>query len=181
MADLITGRADYRWAFVRSPQSGYFVGKPRELRDTLITVFRESGTAADKVDLLYLKTITFVASTAQVLDLSAAVGDDGITSNFARLRFLAARVRSTTDAAYLQFDNAGQATNPFLGFLNANGVLTVRGSTLAGDGTSIRNPGFFVISAPNTTGMLVGTGVNVRMLPSAHAFSVDLILAGCTA
>jgi hypothetical protein len=169
--DTITSVSEFAIRLRRAPTSGFFGGETLKYDRTLKALFTASGVAADQCNLLYVKRHTFVASTAQLINLSAAVSDDGYTSNFFRVRFLAARVLSTTDGASLTLDNAGQASNPFLGFLNAAGTLKVFPS-------SANNDGFLILAAPNTAGALVGTGVNLRLLPSAHAFDADVIIAG---
>jgi len=179
MAASVTGQAGGLVQAVRTPDTGIYAGKNDEWSDTLKAVFAASGVAADQVDLRYIKRLTFVASTQQTINLSSAVGDDGITSAFARVRALAIRVRGSNDASKLTVDNAG-ATNPFIGFLNAAGQNYVYPSTVDSS-SNLKNSGFTIFTAPNTTGAVVGSGVNIRLLPSAHAFDVDVVVLGCSA
>lgn len=179
MAAAVTGQAGGLVQGVRTPDTGIYAGKNDDWNDTFKVVFAASGVAADQVDLRYIKRLSFTASTQQTINLSAAVGDDGITVNFARVRVLAIRIRGSNDASTLKIDNAG-ATNPFTGFLNSAGQNTVYPSTVDGNG-AIKNSGFKIFTAPNTTGAVVGSGVNLRLLPSAHAFDVDVVILGCSA
>lgn len=178
MAAAITGEAGGLVRAARVPDTGIYNGKTDEWSDTLKAIFRVSGVAADQVDLRYVKRHTFVASVAQTINLGAAVGDDGITSTFSRVRAIAIRIRGGNDASSLTIDNAG-ATTPFTGFLNAAGTLKVLPSTVNSDG-SINNSGFVILTAPSTTGAAVGSGVNLRLLPSAHAFDADVMILGCS-
>lgn len=182
MAAAVTGEAGGTIRAARTPDSGIYSGLTDELTQTFRAIFRESGTTADKVNLRYVKQHTFTASTAQTIDLTAAVGDDGATSNFVEVCVLAIRVRSTTAAASLKIDNAG-ATNPFVGFVNAAGTLTIYPSSVAADGSSINNSGFTVLAAPNDPAAPVtaSTAMNLRLLPSAHAFTADVIILGRSA
>jgi hypothetical protein len=181
MAATITGEAGGQVLAKRVPDSGIYSGLPDELSFTMKAIFRESGTTVDKVDSRYIKRITFTASTAVTVDLTAAVGDDGVTTNFAEVCVVAIRVRSTTAAASLTVDNAG-ATNPFTGFLNSAGTLKIFPSTVDADGSSIKNSGFIILAAPNDpAGAVSGSAKNVRLLPSAHAFDADVIILGRSA
>jgi len=181
MAASVTGSMGGTLITARTPDAGYYSGKADQTSDTLACAFRASGVLADQVDLRYVKRLTFASSTQQTINLSAAVGDDGVTSAFARVRAILIRCRSTADAASLTIDNAG-ATNPFVGFLNAAGTLKVYPSTVdPNDATALKNHGFAVLTAPHTTGAAVGTGVNLRLLPSAHAFDADVVILGCSA
>lgn len=176
MADAITSISEASLQLRRVAAAGFFGGDTQKYDRALKALFSAAGVAADQVNLLYVKRHSFLASTQQTIALNAAVGDDGVTSNFFRVRLVAIAVRSVVDAANLTVDNAG-ATNPFTGFLNAVGQVVVRASTADSTG-ALKNNGFALFSAPNTTGMVVGTGINLRLLPSAHAFDADVIVAG---
>lgn len=180
MAASITGTATSTVRFARTPDIGFFASRPNEYLDTLASLFRTTGTAADQVDQLYVKRHTFAANAAQVINLSAAVGDDMVTSNFARVRYLAVKHLGSADASSLTIDNNGQVANPFVGFLNATGTYKIYPSTLDAAGGA-KNNGYHVSCAPGTTAAAVGTGVNVRLLPSAHAFDAIVIVAGASA
>jgi hypothetical protein len=179
MAAAITGSINATVTAKRVPDTGFYADKPEEAQAIFNAIFRESGVSADKCDLRYLKRFTFASATAQTIDLTAAVGDDGITNSFVEVVAIAIRNRSTTAAASLTIDNAG-ATNPFVGFLNSAGTYKVYPSTVDSDGTSIKNSGFHIDSAPNDPAAPVNssTAKNVRLLPSAHVFDADVVILG---
>jgi hypothetical protein len=179
MAAAITGGINASVRGVRRPDSGYYTSVDDTAISQLIADFRESGTVANKVDLRYVKRFTFTASTAQTVDLTAAVGDDGVTSAFVEVVAILIRVNGTTDGSTLTIDNAG-GTNSWEGIINAAGTLTIRPST--SDGTNTVNHGGFLWVAPGTTtGTIDSTHKNLRLLPSAHAFTADVIILGRTA
>lgn len=181
MAATVTAGISASLSVKRRPDTGFYAGRDDEATLLLNAVLRESGTTADKCDLRYVKRLTFTASTAQTIDLTAATGDDGVTNAFAEVVALAIRVRSTTAAASLTIDNAG-GTNAFTGFLNSAGTETVYPSTLDADGVSLRNSGFTLKLAPNDPAAPVdATHKNLRLLPSAHGFSVDVVILGRSA
>jgi hypothetical protein len=182
MAAAITGNVTATVGSKRVPDSGFYADKADDAQLLLNAIFRESGTTADKCDLRYVKRLTFASTTAQTIDLTAAVGDDGVTNNFVEVVVMAIRVRSTTAAASLTIDNAG-ATNPFVGFVNSAGTLKVYPSTVDSDASSIKNSGFLVLVAPGDPAAAVNasTAKNVRLLPSAHAFDADIVILGRSA
>lgn len=175
MADTVTGTVGGQVSYTRTPGSGIFTGKAQAWQDTFQFAARVSGVLADQCDLAYVKRHVVGATSSVVIDLTAAVGDDGVTSHFARVRAIAIRNASTTDGQPVTLDNAGQTTNPFTGLLNSAGVVTVAPSTAG-------NTGFLILAAPNTTGAAVGTGVNVRVSnPNAASVTVDVVILGCSA
>jgi hypothetical protein len=135
--------------------------------------FNASGVAADQCDLIYARPLTFVASTPQTLDLTALTDPAGNAISFARVRFLAIRIRDTTAGHVLLVGGAG--TNEWGGFLSSGAILTVFPSTAANDG-------FFLLPAPNTTGIVVsGTSKLLKLDPGAVALGiVDVVIAGCS-
>ncbi len=180
MAATVTGGVSGTIQTTRTLDTGIFAGQQQTFSDTSKAQY-QPGTAADLIDTRFVKRLTFTASTAQTLDLSNLTGDDYAACNFARVRALWIRVNSTTDAATLTIDNAG-ATNPFTGFVSATGQLTIHASTAdANAANGLKNQGFVILTAPNTTGAAVGTGINLRLLPSAHAFTADVVILGCSA
>ena len=179
MAASLVSTFTVRLSSARTPDSGVYSGKPQTYADAW-TVRLTSGTgAADVADLRYVARLTFAASTAQTIDLSSCTGDDGVSCAFARVREMGVRLLGTVDAMSLTIDNNG-ATTPFTGFLNATGQLQIYPSTGNAAGTAIGNSGYTLLAAPNTTGAAVGSGVHVRLLPSAHAFQADLVIVGCS-
>jgi hypothetical protein len=135
--------------------------------------FSTSGTAADQCDLKHTKTYSFVASTAQTIDLTALTDVFGNAVSFVKVRSITFIFQGTTDGASLTLGNA--ASNAWTGFLNAAGTLTIYPS-------SASNSGIFALTAPNTGGMPVsGTSKSLKMAPSAHNFNVDIEIAGTSA
>jgi hypothetical protein len=174
MGQLVTGGSAPSWNFNFSPQSGPFSGQVLSANRTLQALFKVAGVLADQVDTLYADTLTFVASTPQIIDLTNITAQTilGNPVDFARVRFIAIRVNSITDGQVLLVGDS--VTNEWDAFLSAAGILTVFPGTAA-------NNGFFVLSAPNTTGMVVsGSHKTLKLDPGANAFTVDIVIAGCS-
>ncbi len=181
MAATVTAGVSASINAKRRPDSGFYEGKDDDASLILSATLRESGTTADKCDLRYVKRLTFTAGIAQTIDLASATGDDGVVNAFAKVVAMAIRVRSTTPMARLTIDNAG-ATNPFIGFLNSAGTLYVYPSTLDADGASLKNNGFLLLVAPNDPAAPVdATHKNLRLLPSSHNFTADVVILGRSA
>lgn len=146
---------------------------PLSNAQSLKCTFQTSGTAADTVDLKYSATLTFSASTAQTLDLTSLTDIYGGAVNFARVRSLTISMKSTTDGATLTIGNA--ASNAWAAILGATGTLVMQAATST-------NASMLVLTAPNTTGWVTsGSSKSLKLLPSAHAFSVDIEITGCSA
>jgi hypothetical protein len=169
----VTGTLKSTATFTQTPATGPLAALPLNFGPTFNTAFKTSGTLLDQVDLAYYATLTFVASTAQTLDLTALTDVLNNAVNFARVRGIGLRVNSTTDAASLLIGAAG--TNEWNAFLSASGTLKVPAST------ATPNDAWFVLTAPNTTGFVVdGTHKALKLTPSAHAFTVDVVIVGCS-
>ena len=135
--------------------------------------FRVSGTALDQLDTIHAKTYALAASTPQTIDLMALADVLGNAISFARIDLIAIRVQDQVDGQVLLVGGAG--TGEFDGFLTSGGKLTVFPSTATNDG-------YFILQAPNATGMPVGSGSHLLKLdPGANAMSVDLIIGGRSA
>jgi hypothetical protein len=137
------------------------------------TAFTIAGSAADQVNKLYINTLTFVASTPQTLDLTSLTDIYGAAVSFSTVRAITMKMNSTANGATLMLGyNASQPATAWAGFLNATGSLTVQASTAT-------NSADLILTAPNTTGMAVSGGSkNLQLTPSAHAFTVDITIAG---
>lgn len=132
-----------------------------------------SGTTADKVDLKYSRTLTFASATAQTLDLSSLTDDYGGAVAFVKIRSLLIRVKSTTDGATLTVGAA--ATNPWAAVLGTTGTLIIQSATSS-------NQAVLLLTAPNTSGYAVsGSSKSLKLLPSSHAFDVDIEITGTSA
>jgi hypothetical protein len=143
--------------------------------NTLRGVLRSSGVLADQANLLHARTYVFAASTPQTIDLTALPDVFGAAGacNFARVRLLAIRMNGIVDGSSLVMGGAG--ANEWGGFLSTGGTLKVFPGTT-------NNDGFLILAAPNTTGIVVTPTSKLLLLtPSAHAFTTDLIIAGCDA
>ncbi len=181
MAATISGEAGGLVRALRVPDTGIYAGKNDELQAVIKSVYG-SGTTADKIDLRYAKRHTFAASTPQTIDLAAAVGDDGVTCNFAEVCAVVIRLRGTNAAMRLTLDQANQATNPWAGIITAASTLTIWPSTLDSDGVSLKNSGAFMWFSPVDPAAAVGpTSKILRLLPSAHAFDADVFILGRSA
>ncbi len=160
--------------FNQTPSSGPLANTPIQFGPAVQAVLKAGGVAADQIDTVHDKVYTFVASTAQPLDLSSLtdVLNNAITFVGGRVRLIAFQFQGEVDGSYLLLGNAG--TNEWDAFLSAGGTLKVFPATATNDG-------FFILSAPNTTGMPVdSTHKILEMTPSAHAFSVRVVVAGCS-
>lgn len=135
---------------------------------TLQSIFTD-GNGADQIDGIYADTIPFTASTAQTLDLQSLTDIFGASLSFAKVRLIAINVKSTTDGASLTLSpNASNGWTALGSSLN----LPILASTSNQDG-------YFTIAAPNTSGYAVASSDKaLDLTPSAHAFDVDIIIAG---
>jgi|GEM_PF-1981465 len=170
----VSGTIQPNFAFTQTPTSGILSGSPIQVPETLL-ISLANGTGADKIDLLFAKQLTFSASTSQTLDLTALTDILGAAVSFARVRVVAIKVYSQTDAASLTV--GGAASNAWEAFLSTAGTITIPAASAAN-----QNGAFFLLTAPNTTGWVVdSTHKNLKLQPSAHAFNADVFLAGCSA
>lgn len=129
-----------------------------------------NGTLADQVDTLHMKQYSFAASTPITIDLTALADVYGNPISFARVDLLAIKINNAVDGQVLKLGDS--VTNEWDAFLSAAGVLTVFPGTASNDG-------FFLLAAPNTTGMAVtATSKTLKMDPGANAFTADVIIAG---
>lgn len=169
----VTGSVTTQTVFQQSSSSVPGSVTPLANSQSLKVAFTTSGTAADQVDLKYSKTLTFASATAQTLDLTALTDVYGGTVNFARIRSITISMKSTTDGATLTIGNA--ASNAWTAILGATGTLVMQAATTT-------NQSILVLTAPNTTGWATGgSSKNLKLLPSSHAFDVDIEITGCSA
>lgn len=146
---------------------------PANVNQTFNCNFQTSGTAADAVDLMYVNTLSFAASTAQTLDLKVLTDLYGAAVAFARVRAISLKFRSTTDGATLTL--APGASNGWTALLGTGSTLILQASTSTNDAG-------LTVTAPNTTGWVVdSTHKALTLTPSAHAFSVDIQIVGASA
>jgi hypothetical protein len=133
--------------------------------------FAASGTAADKVDLKHTKTYT-LAAAATTIDLTALADVYGGTVNFARVRSITIRIKTTTDGQTLVL--SGGASNPWTALINSAGTLTLQAGTA-------NNDAVFVISAPNTTGWVTsGTSKTLKFDPGASTYDIEVEIMGAS-
>jgi hypothetical protein len=146
---------------------------PVNVNQTFNCNFATSGTTADSVDLMHVKTYSFAASTAQTLDLTSLTDVYGGAVAFARVRAIEIKVKSTTDGATLTLSPG--ASNGWTNFLGTSSTLILQASTSSNDAG-------FVVTAPNTTGWVVdSTHKTLTLTPSAHAYDVDVQIMGASA
>lgn len=101
------------------------------------------GTGADQADLLFVNQTTLAAGATLNLDLAGSLTDVfGATITFARIKTFYFSLLTTTTASSVTIGNHASAA--FLGWFSA-----------ATDRITVRNGGFFMISAPDATGYAV--------------------------
>lgn len=172
---VTTGTARGTLVLTQTP-TGILAGTPLQINSGRLEANFVNGVVADAIDLIHAKTYTFAASTPQDLDLKALTDVLGATVNFARVRLLAIKVKSTTDAASLTLSPG--STNGWTALIGTGSSLRVMPSTANTDSTE-KGIGFFLVVAPNTTGYVTGASNKVLTLtPSAHAFDADVFIAG---
>jgi hypothetical protein len=134
--------------------------------------FRVSGGNLDQCDTIYAKTLNFVASTPQTLDLTTLTDVVGNAISFARVRLIAFRVHATTDGWMLLVGDS--VTNEWDGLCSAGATVKVYSSTAINDA-------FVLFQMPNTTGAAVSpTTKTLKLDPGANALGlVDVIIVGC--
>ena len=173
---VVVGGVTPNSAFSITPSTGFVSGQQIPIGfPNSLSLQMANGTTADKVDLIYATTLTFTASTPQSIDLKSLTDPLGSAVNFVKIRLLEIRVNSTTDAATLTL--SPNASNGWTSFIASSSSLVLRGVTTT-------NPYALSLyaAAPNTTGWTVGASNKVLDLtPSAHAFTVDIQIVGCSA
>ena len=175
MSNNVTGSVKGTINVAETLGSGIETGLQIPLTLSWRSIFSTSGTLADQCNLIYGNTLTFVASTSQSLDLSnlTDLNNNAIDFTTGRVRFVAFRNQCQTDGSYVTVGGAG--SNPWLGFLSSGSTITISSS-------STINDGWFIITAPNTTGMVVSSTSKILLLtPSANAFNFDVVIGGCNA
>jgi hypothetical protein len=154
--------------------TGILAGISTQKLETFKSVMQTAGVLADQCDTLHMKTYSFVASTPQTIDLSTLTDIYGNAISFSggRVRVLAIKINSTTDGVNLILGDS--VTNEWDAFLSAAGTLTVFPGTA-------NNDGFFILAAPNTTGMAVSSShKTLKLDPGSNTFTADVIIAGCS-
>jgi hypothetical protein len=158
---VITGEGYYTSDF-RVASTGVFpdIGAGQRVQLGMQCLFSRSGTAADQVDRYHALRYTFVASTAQEIDVLSLVGP--------RVRlWQIAFEDGTNTAAWLKL--GGAALNAWA----AIGDLTIYPG-------SATNHGGLILPAP-AGGIPVTSGSKMlKMLPSAHAFSIRILALGAS-
>lgn len=173
MAASVTGLAGATINFAHTPDVGFFAGQARTILEKFNTQFRLSGTIADECDIISANQWTFSASTPQTKDMLADLIDPaGNAVAPARARLIAVKWLSKTDNVPLLIGDA--VTNEWDGFISAGATLKVFPSSLINDG-------WFVLTAPNTTGIPIdSTHKALKFDPQTAAGDVIFILAGCS-
>ena len=167
----ITGGVTGNVSLTQTPSSGFLNSQALALQTLIKDNFQTAGTNADQVNLVHAKTYSFTASNAQTIDLRSLTDIFGSSITIARAKVMAFKIKSTTDGATLTV--ATNATNGMTSWIN--GSIKVHAKTNSNDGG-------IVAVAPNTTGWVTAANAKDLLLtPSAHAFDVDIVIAGCDA
>lgn len=170
MAAAVTGTFKCSINGNQVPDVGFLAGQALSAARTLVTNFASSGTAADQVQKMHAATYTFVASTPQTIDLTSLTDIQGAALSFSAVKSIMVWHKGTVDASSLSL-SAG-AANGNTNILGTTAALKILPSTSS-------NNGWFVLTAPNTTGYVVdGTHKTLTFTPSAHGFDVDIIIFG---
>lgn len=135
-----------------------------------------NGTALDLIDLIYFATLTFVASTPQVLDLTSLTDPFGGAINFKRVKKIVIKPHGLADAVTLTLGYGTTTTNAWTGLFSNPGTIALQAAPTP------TNDAFLAVNAPNATGYLVGSSSKLLKLdPGSAAFTVDIEIAGCSA
>lgn len=139
-----------------------------------------NGTGPSQIDLIYAARLTFVASTPQTLDLTTLVDMGAITINFARVRELIIQSLATTAAFTMTIGAA--ASNTWTGFLGTATSALILPTNVGATGNFAAHQ----LSDPYTVGASTGAFVDathktLKLDPGANAFSINIIIAGCSA
>lgn len=134
-----------------------------------------NGTALDQVDLVYFTTLTFVASTPQVLDLTSLLDPLGGVVNFKRIKKIIIKPKGLVDNVILKLGYSGVTSNAWISLVTNPGQISLQAAPTA------NNDAGFVILAPNATGYVVGaTNKLLNLDPGTAAYSVDIELQGAS-
>lgn len=135
-----------------------------------------NGTGVDQVDRWYSTTLTFTASTPQVLDLTNLTSPTGSTTSFARVKRIIVTVNSTTDGQTLKLGYSTTTANAWTSLVSNPGQITLHASTVSG------NSSVFVVVAPNATGYVVSSSNKLLNLdPGSNAFTATVDILGASA
>jgi len=154
----------------QTPSTGFLAGQTLSIPE-LLSLVLTNGTGSDQINLIACTTLSLAGAT-QTLDLTSMTDAQGAAVNFAKVRFVLIKNNATTDGYTCLV--GGNGSNPWTGFLNTAGKLTVFPGSAA-------NPagGFAILSAPNTTaGAVSGSSKILLFDPSSNTFTVDVILCG---
>jgi hypothetical protein len=129
------------------------------------------GTGAGLADRMFSDTRTIVASSNDDLDLAGVLTDAfGATLTFARVKgiYIAAAATNTNNVLI------GAGTNPFINWLNAAGIITLRPGAFT----------MFGVGAADATGAAVtpATGDILRIANSGAGTTVnyDIVIVGAS-
>lgn len=156
----------------QTPASGPLAGTPIQLPERLQMLLRQSGVAADQVDGCYYGQLTLVAATPQTVDVRALTDVLGNSLVPARARVVIFKWYCPTDTDVATVGGAG--ANEWDGFLSSGGTISVFPS-------SAKNDGYFILTAPQTTGIpITATSHLLKVVSAAGAGQFDIILFTCS-
>lgn len=168
----VTGTISCNIQGVYTPATGPLAGQTLNLSEVLSCILRTSGVAADQVDGIYFGQLTLAASTPQTPDVRALTDVLGNSLVPARARVVAMKWYSQADNVPALVGGAG--ANEWDGFLSSGGTISVFPS-------SASNPGFLVMTAPQTTGIpITSTSHLLKVNPQTASGQFDLILFTCS-
>lgn len=169
----VTGSTKVTMSSTQTPTGLPGTVTPLTINQTFNCSF-QNGTAADQCDLRYTATLVFVANTPQVLDLTSLTDSSGGAVNLKRVRRLTLKFKDTTDGQTLLLGYSATTANAWTSLISNPGQITLQASTTGNDG-------FIALSAPNTTGWVVGSSNKLLNLdPGSNAFSVDIEILGAS-
>lgn len=174
MSYTVTGQLTPQVGIQHAVTSGFLNGQTLAVPITLACTLT-NGTTADKSDLIGVATFSFSGTTPQTVNLKTMLDVQGGAVAFVKVKWFILRLEATTDAVTVAMTPS--ASNGWTtGFLAASSTLTFQGA-------SSTNPygGFFIVSAPNTTGYAVdNTHKSIDLTPSATC-TATLVVVGTSA
>lgn len=138
---------------------GSSLSPPQRFQIGIQCLLRRAGIEIDRADRVHAATYSFDRGISQEIDLLVLVGP--------AVRLFMAKLTAADPAAWLQFGVASQV-----------GWGEVAGIVRPGTAT---NHGGLAQTAPNHGGMPVTQDSRIlRMTPSDHPMTLDLIIVGCS-
>lgn len=122
------------------------------------------GTGANSADVAYSKSGTIGTSATVTIDLSALTDAFGNSITLARVKAFKITNKGT-DATNIM-TVGGNVANAFEGWISTGGTVDIRPATSTNDAA-------FAIQAPDATGYVVGTDVNLDLENTSATVTMD--------